>query len=94
LTFSYHIAKQIHDYAKQNPKNSKNSYELCLFVYNEIDAFLESAICLGKLGRFNTLLELILKKNEILNRTDVLGKILKESSSVDLAFLFLEKLVN
>ena len=64
LTFSYTMAKYIQEYAKRNAKNSKNSYELCLFVFKEIGAHFESAICFAKLGlvlNFYILYRLILQ---------------------------------
>lgn len=52
LTFSYQAAKCVEEYARFRPKGiAKNTFELALFIYAEIGATLESAVCLAKLGK-------------------------------------------
>jgi hypothetical protein len=94
LTFSFYLAKYIQEYARRNQKNAKNSYELALFVFREINAHFESALCMAKLGRFSAMIDLIQSKKELSANSDAALKIFKQCPSLELAGILTEHFVN
>lgn len=93
MTLSYTIGKHIQSYARRNARNAKNSFELALFVFKDIGAKFETAICLAKLGRYAAMLDLITIEQETFNSVDPALKILKECPSLELAFLLVDHYV-
>jgi hypothetical protein len=88
------MAKYVQEYARRNQKNAKNSYELALFVFKEIGAHYESALCLTKLGRLTAMIDLIGSKKELASNADVALKLLKECPTLELADLLTDNFVS
>ena len=93
LHFSYQAAKLIEDYAHLKPKNSKNLFELALFIYKEIKASFEVAVCMAKLGRLSAMMDFVKSKKEFANNPEIYFKIIKECPSIELANEIMERLV-
>ena len=92
LTFSFACGKLIEEYARLRPKNHKNSYELALFVYQDIKAYMEAAICMAKLGRFSAMMDFISQNQKHLYSScvETLLKILVDYPCIELANLIMD----
>ncbi len=93
MTLSFYLAKYIQEYARRNQKNAKNSHELALFVFKDIGAHFESALCMAKLGRFSAMIDLIQSRKEVSVNSEAALKIFKECPSLELAGILTEHYV-
>lgn len=86
ITFSYNSAKLIEEYAFFKPKKSKNLYELVLFMYKDIKAPFEAAICMAKLGRLSAMMDFIkIHYKSATEQSDIYFKILEQCPDIELA---------
>lgn len=86
IRFSYQAAKLIEEYAFFKPKNSKSLFELALFIYKDINASFEAAVCIAKLDRFSAMMDFIKAKSDLAAQIpDIYFKILEECPSIELA---------
>lgn len=95
ITFSYNSAKLIEEYAFFKPKKSKNLYELVLFMYKDIKAPFEAAICMAKLGRLSAMMDFIkIHYKSATEQSDIYFKILEQCPDIELANDIMDNSVN
>lgn len=86
ITFSYAAAQLIEEYALLRPKNSKSLFELVLYIYKDIEAAFEAAVCMAKLGRFSAMMDFIRSSRELTDSSpEIFFRILAECPSIELA---------
>jgi hypothetical protein len=89
LTFSYAAAQAIDEYVELKAKYTRKGLELALFIYRDVNAVLEAAICTAKLGRFTSAIDYVMD-NETLSTAEVCLRILHKCPDMDLAMLLVE----